>query len=483
MNVRVNHLSKSILTFSVISFIRPALGILLLPMYLSYLSPSDYAELALYGIVAMVLGVFANFKLDHGMRTFFFDYEDDPKKQATYLRSVLTASFIASSALIIFVFFMGDTIFDVFFSADKLSFYPLGLMAVISNAIGQATLSYFVYLQNNKWLKEFVTLRLIDIFITVLSQVVFVTIFDLGILGIILGNLVSSLVTLLLVLARNINCMLNWPDMKLLIPSLKFVLPLILFSFVTLFEKTSDRLVLERFLDYSDLGIYTLVLTLVGASALIFNSLDNAFRPYLYSQLKKNDDPQKITDFLTVYCALGLTSLMAIASLATNIYLITSNTRYEAVSEYVPLAAIAFSSVCITRFYALNYVFYKKSGSLTIWTTLKVFVTFALLLLIVPVLGIQGAFIAVGIGNILNVVLFIIHIRSFAKINADAMTLGLLFALFMLLVLVIPFIFGWVFSEFYSLIVAILYCSLTYFMTIKKAREIVEVADLSTSQP
>ena len=102
---------------------------------------------------------------------YFFDFEEDPKTLTIYLRSILSISLITTTALLSISYFIGDTIFAVFFSNDKLSFFPLGFIAVASTAIAQTTLSYFVYLQNKKWLREFVTLRLIDIFIAVVLQV------------------------------------------------------------------------------------------------------------------------------------------------------------------------------------------------------------------------------------------------------------------------------------------------------------------------
>jgi O-antigen/teichoic acid export membrane protein len=465
---------KSIFTFSVISFIRPALGFILLPLYLIYLNPSDYAKLALIGIVAGVLAVFANFKLDHGMRTFFFEYQDNPERQANYLQSVLSASFLMTIALLIIVYFSGDVLFDLFFSAGELSFYPLGLMAVASEAINQSTLSYFVYLQNTKNLRLFTILRLVDITINVVLKVVLVTVFELGIAGILIGSLVSAIVVLLVVVAKNIKSVLTLPDFTLLKPSFKFVTPLIMFSFVTMFGSASDRLVLERYLDYSDLGIYTIVLALIGASTMVFNALDNGFRPYLYDQLKNNYESQKISVFLSMYCAIGLTALFLIACVATNIHLITTNVQYDTVSQWVPYAALAFCSICITRFYALNYVFYKKSVSLTFWSSLKVVITIVMLLILVPAYGMAGAFMAVGIGNVLNVILFVVHIRSFAIIQADVLNLLQMFIVFFVLMFVIPNITSWEFNSYYSIAAGLAYLLNNYLININKAKLIID---------
>lgn len=470
MSVFNSHMTKSIFTFSMISFIRPALGFILLPLYLMYLDPSDYAKLALIGIIGGVLAVFANFKLDHGMRTFFFDYQDNPKRQATYLRSVLSASFLMTAALLIIVYFSGHVLFDLFFSAEELSFYPLGLMAVASEAINQATLSYFVFLQNTKNLRLFTILRLADITINVVLKVVLVTVFELGIAGILIGSLVSAIVALLVVVAMNIKSVLVLPDLTLLKPSFKFVIPLVLFSFVTMLGSASDRLILERYLDYSDLGIYTIVLALVGASNIVFNALDNGFRPYLYEQLKGKDEPHKIRTFLSVYCAIGLTALFLIACTATNIHLLTSNVEYEPVSQWVPYAALAFCSICMTRFYALNYVFYKKSASLTVWSTLKVGITIIMLLILVPAYGMAGAFIAVGIGNVLNVILFVLHIRSFAIIQADVLHLLQMFIVFFGFMFVIPNITSWEFNSYYSIAAGLAYVLNNYLTNINKAK-------------
>ena len=60
--------------FSFLSFLQHATLLILLPLYLNYMSPDEVAILFLVTLTARFAGAFANLKLDAAMRTFFFDF-------------------------------------------------------------------------------------------------------------------------------------------------------------------------------------------------------------------------------------------------------------------------------------------------------------------------------------------------------------------------------------------------------------------------
>ena len=62
--------------FSALAIINRGLSLLLLPIYLRHISPAEYGVLAAVTIVAAVIAVVSNLKLDAAMRTFYFDYYD-----------------------------------------------------------------------------------------------------------------------------------------------------------------------------------------------------------------------------------------------------------------------------------------------------------------------------------------------------------------------------------------------------------------------
>lgn len=434
----IHPIFKNLVTYSTLSFVQPALSLILLPIYIQYLSPEDYGRLALYAIAASVFSVVANLKLDQAMRTFYFDFNTDKDVLKDYLYSTLSLSMIVALSMLTLTYFYGSTIFSWIFSSADLSFFPLGFIAFLSAACTQCSSSYFVYLQNDLKLFEFAALRVLGIALSVTTQVILVVYLNMGVKGILLGILASSGVVLIVVIARNPYAFVRIPNLALILPALKFSAPFLLLGLLIALERQLDKLVIERFLNLEHVGIYAFTMTIVGACALVFNAVDNSIRPYLYVILKQPGGTQKTNHFITLYLVIGLITFAAIAGLANLLLLLNSNPRFAEIQPLIVPAIIALIPTCFTRYYALHYMFQKKSASLTFWTLLKALFTFAMLLALVPEFGLAGALAAVFLGNMLNMLLLTFHLRLYVGQTFEKVKILCLLAAFILCIYVVP---------------------------------------------
>lgn len=78
--------------FSALSIAHRGLHLLLLPIYVRHITPAEYGVLAAVTIMATVVAVLSNLKLDAAMRTFYFDYSQDDARLSLYLRQVFSLS-------------------------------------------------------------------------------------------------------------------------------------------------------------------------------------------------------------------------------------------------------------------------------------------------------------------------------------------------------------------------------------------------------
>ncbi len=401
--------------FTFLGYIRPAINIFLLPLYLKCISPEEYGILALVGVFTSVAMTFSNLKIDTAVRTFYFDYNHNEQQLWTYLSQIF--SFSLFSIILYFVLFLciGPTLYQLSFESEAIHFYPYGVLSMAAAGFSLCTSIYFVFLKNQLRLKSYASYTLFNIGSTVALQAYFILYLDMGILGILIGTLIPNILVLLGIIIQHPKLITFCFHKHIIVPSLRFAFPLIPVAFLMAFEKQLDKLLLERYMSLGEVGIYAILVSIVGLSNILLTALDNAIRPFLYEDLKEliPANITRISNYRNLYFLVGLIGLSGIIMIGSNFHLFTDNERYLRVRPYFTMACIAFIPFIFVRYYGLIYVFYKKSGSLTLITFLKAIVVVILLLVLVPYWGIAGGIAATLISNIFNQIIFAQQVKYF----------------------------------------------------------------------
>lgn len=406
---------RTIFCFSLVGFLRPAIGVFLIPLYLACISPEEYGLLSLVLVFSSIIGVFAGLKLNAAFQTFYFYYNDDKQVLWNYFSQIFTVNFILG--LVWFAIFMaiGPYLFKISFASVEVLFFPYGAIAIANVLIGQAVTVYYTYLKNGVHIKEFVVLSILSTLAVVCFQAFFILQLNWGIKGILLGALLSSLGQFIYITCRypriyTLN--IQWKTLK---KSILYSLPLILFSFLFTFEKHLDKLIIERCLNLEQVGLYALLMTVIGLPTILLNAMDNAFRPYLFEALKRDDNNtrKEVHRYFIIYQIIGLLVLVGILIVGSHFYLITDNLKYRSISQFFPLGVIVSAPFLMVRFIAMLFLYYQKTGMLAALTFVKFSIMFTLMLFLIPKLGINGALIAIGISNVINLILFAFLIEKY----------------------------------------------------------------------
>jgi len=398
----------TIFWFSLIGFLRPAINVFLIPLYLACITPEEYGLLSLVLVFSAVIGVFAGLKLNAAFQTFYFYYNDDEQTLWNYLSQIFTVNFILG--LVWFAVFMaiGPYLFQISFASVEVLFFPYGAIAIANVLIGQATAVYYTYLKNGVRIREFMILSILSTLAIVCFQAFFILRLDWGIKGILLGTLLSSIGQFIYISLRHsriYTLKIQWKTLK---KSVLYSLPLIPFSFLFTFEKHLDKLIIERYLNLEQVGLYALLMTLIGLSTILLHAMDNAFRPYLFEALKRNDHNthKEVQRYFIIYQIIGLLLLAGILLLGNHLHFITDNEKYQSISRYFPLAVLVVAPFLMVRFIAMLFLYYQKTVMLAVFTFIKFSIMFILMLFLIPEFGINGALISIGISNIINLILF-----------------------------------------------------------------------------
>lgn len=412
---------KNTFWFTFLGLLRPAIHIFLLPLYLLKISPEEYGILSLVLIFASLVASISGLKLDIAANTFYYDFYKDRKSLYNYLGQVFTINFVFALFIFTVLFLSGSFIFEELFVSKEIRFFPFGVLSVAVSLFSSANAIYFSYLKNELKIKEFVSLNIFIILSTVLIQANLILRYNLGIIGILWGSLIPLIVAFFFLVLKN-RWLVNFQlDFKLLQPSFVFGLGFLPISFLLILEKQIDRLFIERFLDLEKVGIYSLLLSIIGIFLIFLGAYQTAIRPYIYKSLKNPDE--KTQDFINTqfvqYTSVGVLALAFVFVIGNHLQLITDNPKYLNLIDYLPAAILATIPLVLLRFQVLIILFFKKTFQLSMATVFKTIIMIMMMYYLIPNYGIYGAVIGLCCSHVIYLFSLILVERrlTFLKMN------------------------------------------------------------------
>lgn len=416
---------KNTVIYTLTGIISPLLLLVFLPVYLQFLSPTEYVILALTNTFLAVFGIFFNLKTEQAYRTIFFYEPENKPKQVTLFQTVFSFNVLCSFFWFGLFLLFGNFLFELIFKND-ISFFPYSYLILASFLVGNLNNLYLIFLQNNAKVKSYSSLVIVLALITHILQLSCVFIFKTNFFWFLSAALAANSLVFLYLIFSNRTLFRFSISKTVLKETIKFSLPFIPFLILYSLESQMDRFFIERFSTLSELARYVVLMSIVSAVYTFFNSVDNAIRPELYLDLgkNKNDWKKKIQDQLDFYLWIGLVAFSVLITFGIHIDWFLQNEKYVGTSTYFIPMTIAFFPLIIIRFLALQLMYDQKIAKLNGFITFKIFLMAGLFYLFIPKMGINGAILALGISNVFNLILF--YLIDERKIFPSKKVLGFL---------------------------------------------------------
>ena len=397
------------LIYSIVGFIRPAIYIFLLPLYLNVFSEVEYAIYDLMMITAGLLMVFATFRLNAAMLTQYYDYYKDEALKHRFLSSLFTTSIFFAVCLIIIGYFFGELAFSAIFSSEEVFFFPYGFYILIYAALSEINNVYFIFLKNEKYLSRYLFVVLFQILMVILLQFICIIFLKMGVEGAFVGMLIANVLTTLLILVLQKNILTLRPDGAMIRVALKFSVALIPYLLIYWGLTKGGKLVLEHNAELGTVGIFAVLMTIAGIVIIVVEATINAVRPFLFDTFaarKQEDDKNKINLFNRLIILLPLLCIPVLILVATNIGLVTSKESYSEIARYITLASFVSFLLVYSKMFYQQIIFVKRSDILTSLSFVVLIVMVVCLFVFVPTYKIWGVLIAMLLANIVMAVLF-----------------------------------------------------------------------------
>lgn len=406
-------LLKNSVLYTAGNLLLKAFSFFLLPLYTTFLSTDEYGIINLSSSFYTLSSSILILCLQYAVIRFYTDLKDDIKKVAKMYGTVICFIVITSVIFILICLLFHSFLCKSLF--DGIPFFPIVFLSIfIAVFMGLYTV-YQDILKGMQMAKKSILFSYLFFFLMLAINIVTVVVFNLGATGVILSTLgvyIIMVVIMFIDLYRH-NLIVICIDTKMLGNLLKYSLPILPHNLSFNIQSFTTRVIINKYLSLSGLGLYSLAYQFGSIADVILSSVQSAFQPWFYTEMKNKCDYNtiaKLTYSLIwfygfFFLVLGLYSQEAV--------MLMSTPTYHEAWIYIPF--IIFStSLKIPLYFLINFMYFDKAKTKYIFisTIVGCLISIMFTFIFVPYYGIFGAILADIVALIFRFLIVVYFVRD-----------------------------------------------------------------------
>ena len=256
--------------------------------------------------------------------------------------------------------------------------------------------------------------------ITVVLDILFLAVWDMGIVGYILAIALSDLTcSVILIIAGKLHKLIRFDKIKKTITKamLRYSVPLIPNSALWWITDYSDRYMVTLFVSESANGLYSLAYRLPNMLIMVCGIFMDAWQMSVLGEKSRLERQKFFTNVFSMYQSIifvGASALIVGAKLVTRI--MAAPAFFDS-WQYIPTLVMATAMSCFVTFLGTIYVVEKKSKSSLVTTIIGTVVNLGGNFVLIRYWGAHGAALSTALSYGLVVLLRAFHTRKFIPIG------------------------------------------------------------------
>lgn len=399
--------------YTITNMFGAAIPFLLLPFFTRWLTPDDYGKVAMFGLFVAFLSPVLGLTINGAIAQKYYDRQQGMYKNARLLwNGFLLVVLMSISCTVIVLLF--QTYFIKYLSLNL----PVLLLSVLSTFISMIFQCYLTLLQIRKKAVHYGLLQMLFVLLSAGLSLLLVGYLDYTWLGRVYASVIASflvaVVSFLFIVKRKwIVFEFSKVDVKIL---WNYGFPLIFHSVGGLLIAIIDRLFIANMVSMKEAGLYTLAYSICSVFGMLTNSFNQAFVPWLFEKLSKNDENENLKVIKFSYGIMLLFIVVAFLGIIITPFVL----RYFVGKEFFAsekfflwlLLGFAFGGM---YYLVTNYVFYTgKTKYLAYSTLFSGLLNVGLCYLLIKYNGVVGAAQSFAMTNlILFLITWVIAIKCY----------------------------------------------------------------------
>ena len=391
LGARLGELARHSAVYGLGSLVSRFIAVLLLPVYTRYLSPADYGLIETLIALSAVLTVLLAAGVKSAFFRFYFDEPEGPSRLRVIRTSfwfTMASGTVGLAAGLVLASPISSLLFGTSEHADLVRAAFVGLWAHVNYE--QLTALFRVEQRSTAYLVA----TLINLGLTVGATLLLVVVWDLGPIGVIVGNFTGTLLVYICLLGYRREQLGLELDRPLLREMNRFGMPLVpsaLFLWVLNF---SDRFFLVKLSGPREVGLYSIGVRVASAIILFLAAFRTAWPAFAYS-IDDDREAARTYSYVLTYIVV-ITSWMALALGVLAPWLVRLLTTEEFYGAERVVAPLAFAAVAFGAYIVVVIGIGRARRTRSNWliTGAAALLNGALNVALIPPFGMMGAAVA-----------------------------------------------------------------------------------------
>jgi O-antigen/teichoic acid export membrane protein len=333
---RILELLRHSAVYGLGSIVARIVGVLLLPLYTRYLSPSDYGLIETLVALSAVLTALVAQGMKSAFFRFYFD-SAEPERRLLVIRTAFWYVLAASTSVTALGIALAPQISWLLFGTHSHGTLVIAAFIGLWSALNYEQLTSLFRVEQRS--SAYVVATLANVAITIGATVMLVVVFDKGPIGVLVGNFTGTLIVYAALLLYSRHALGLQFDRKLYRAMNRFGLPLVPSAVALWLTNFSDRFFLIKLTDAHEVGLYSIGVRVASALVLLLTAFRLAWPAFAYSIDDDREAGRTYSFVLTYVVYVCCWIALALGLLAPWIVkLITTKPFYPAQNVVAPLA-------------------------------------------------------------------------------------------------------------------------------------------------
>ena len=377
--------------YSFTTLLQKGASFFLLPLYTAFLTPEDYGIVNVVASVSSFLAVLIMMALNGAATRFHYKTNDENRRKVLWgtITSIVLISSLGWGAVF---FTFHRFLVDPFIG--EIDFYPYVVIGLANVIITPLYLLYQSYLQARQEAYHYSVNAFLNFLAQVGIAIILITVFRMGALGMLLSNVITSLIFFIYVLISYVPKIRIGINKQVAKDSFEYSLPLLPHQISIWSAGTIDRLFLNGYKGTAETGIYSVGQQFGSVVGTIAYSVNQAFVPWFYQMIENGVEGYRKIEKVGLLAVIGYCLLaFAISLFSPEILRIMVSEEFREAWQVIPLINFAFVFQGVYYFF-INILFVKETKWVFTVTLFSMIVDIVLNIVLVPIWGIWGCAIA-----------------------------------------------------------------------------------------
>lgn len=421
---------KNSFIYTVAGSLNLASAVILLPFYVNYLTPATLGVLSIYTTFALLVQIFVTYSFDTAVYTYYHEFKNDQPTVNRYISSSFSFVLVVGLIMGLLLALSGGYIFQLVFPEQNISFYPYGILSLLSGIFQAVVKVNSSFLQTQEKATSFLGQNLFSFSLTALLTVVGLHWFPDSLLGPIGGKLAAMAATGLWVLISVYGSNGFFFDFALIRSTLGFNHPALLYQVMQWFNGFYDRMLMAFFMPLNQVGIYDFAAKCLSVIEFALSGFYNSFYPKVLGMIALQKDKKSTIEINRYYNGLTAVTLMMVTVCIFFFPIILQvlitylgKSKYLGAMEWIPYLAITYLLRSMRFYVVMPYAALKYQKPLPLYYLLIVAAKISSMVVLIPRYGIMGLIIATWIGNIVEIITLYLGIKNKFTMQFNAVKL------------------------------------------------------------